>query len=131
MQQAAAAAMAELVWLYEHTYHAFGVVVAGSGVLEAVQRHPQLATRIMGSVHFQPLSGGDLIRTVQALDERFAATRGSTLLAHDEALCLGRLRPWAMTLEWLHTLGVHEGPVTPGVLAQIAHLMVSSEVGAA
>lgn len=123
--------MAELVWLYEHTYHGFGIVVAGSGVLDAVQRHPQLPTRIMGSVHFRPLTGADLIGTVQALDERFAATKPSTLLSHDEALCLGRLRPWAMTLEWLDTLGVHEGPVPSAMFAQLAHLMVASDVGAA
>lgn len=126
MQQAAAGAMAELVWLYEQAYHSFGIVVSGSGVLKAVKQYPQLATRIMGKVQFQPLTGEALLHAVTALDPRLAATPHTRLLAHNQALCLGRLRPWVLTIRWLDVLGIEHGPVPTNAFLQIEHLMVES-----
>jgi DNA transposition AAA+ family ATPase len=122
LQNAQADAMQELVWLYEATEHAFALVVIGTGVLGAVARYPQLQSRIMGAVTFEPLRGKDLINAVQTLDPRLAATEVSVLAQHDQAICAGLLRRWVMTIRWLNTFG-HEGPVDAGTLAQIATLV--------
>jgi hypothetical protein len=122
LQNTQADAMQELVWLYEEVQHSFALVVVGTGVLGAVQRYPQLQSRIMGSVVFDALRGHDLIEAVQAMDPRFAATTPSVLAQHDQAVCAGLLRRWVQTVRWLNVLG-HEGPVTTDTFAQIQTIL--------
>lgn len=111
-------AMQELVWLYENSDQAFALVVVGTGVLAALQRHKQLATRVMGKVTFAPLQGSDLLPAVRMLDPRLAATSSSVLLQHDDAACGGVLRSWINTIKWLDVFG-HEGAVTADLFADI------------
>lgn len=122
LQNTQADAMQELVWLYEEVQHAFALVVVGTGVISAVDRYPQLKSRIMGQVIFETLRGEDLIAAVKSLDPRLAATQTSVLAQHDQACCAGLLRRWIMTIRWLNSFG-HDGPVSPQVFAQIRSLM--------
>lgn len=119
LQNTQANAMQELVWLYEETQHSFGLIIVGSTVLTAVQRYPQLASRIMGKVIFKPIRGMELIETVRQLDPRLAATDDAALIHHDDACAKGLMRTWAKTVEWLDVLGVTQGPVSDETLAHI------------
>ncbi|MGY1714366.1 AAA family ATPase [Geodermatophilus sp. SYSU D01106] len=118
LQNTQANALQELVWLYEESDHAFGLVVVGTGVISAAQQYPQLLSRIMGEVTFAPLRGERLIAAVQRLDARFAATPTRLLAQHDQAACAGLLRRWVQTVRWLNRLDV-TGAVTADDLAQI------------
>lgn len=111
-------AMQELVWLYENSDQAFALVVVGTGVLSALERHKQLATRVMGKVTFAPLQSNDLLPAVRMLDPRLAATSSSILLQHDDAACGGVLRSWINTIKWLDVFG-HTGPATADLLADV------------
>lgn len=122
LQNTAADALQELVWLYEETAHAFGLVVVGTGVLQAAQQYPQLYSRIMGAVTFAPLLGEQLIEAVQQLDKRFAATPKRLLAQHNEAACAGLLRRWVQTVRWLNRLDI-SGAVTADDFAQIRRLL--------
>lgn len=111
LQNSQVAALQDLVWLYEESDHAFGLVVVGTGVLQAIQEYPQLATRVMGSVTFQPLTGTDLITALQQMDDRLAVTPPASLLRHDNRDCKGNLRRWVQTVAWLDGLDVPAGSV--------------------
>lgn len=119
LQNTEASAMQELVWLYEETQHAFGLVIVGSTVLTAVKRHPQLATRIMGAVTFAPLRDQELLDTLAELDPRLRDTGRERLLRHDEKCARGLMRTWVKTIEWLDLLGIDSGPVPEAVLKNI------------
>ena len=106
LQYTAINSMQELVWLYEETYRSFGLVIAGHGVHEAVQKYPQLATRLMTVVEFAPLTGQVLLDTVRGLDHRFSSSGASVILRHDNAFSRGLLRNWIMTIRWLNKHGV-------------------------
>ncbi len=118
LQNTKAVGLQELVWLYEETGHAFGLVIVGTGVLAAAELYPQLASRIMGAVGFEPLYGDALIIAVQHLDQRLAATRVSLLAQHDQTACAGLLRRWVHTVRWLNAFGV-TGAATADDLAQV------------
>lgn len=122
LQNTQADAMQELVWLYEEVQHAFALVVVGTGVIAAVDRYPQLKSRIMGQVTFDTLRGADLIQAVQALDPRLAAAAPSVLGQHDQACCAGLLRRWVQTVRWLNVLE-YEGPVTADIFAHVATIL--------
>lgn len=109
LQNSAARSMQDLVWLYEESQHAFAVVVVGTNVLEAVAAYPQLLSRVMGAVTFQPLTGDVLVDTVRGLDDRLAQTSVGVLLTHNANACRGVLRRWIMTVEWLNTMGIPQG----------------------
>lgn len=126
LQRTAANSLMELTWLYEESFHAFGLVVAGSGVLTAVKQHPQLATRILGKWEFKPLTGEALISTVTALDPRFAATLKGCINRHDRNFCRGNLRDWIRTLKWARNLKL-DGPLTDEQFETIANIMPAWE----
>lgn len=119
LQNTEANAMQELVWLYEESQHAFGLIIVGSTVLTAVQKYPQLASRIMGKVIFKPILGKELLETVRQLDPRLAATPQNALVQHDDACARGLIRTWCKTVDWLNVLGIDEGPVSNEVFANI------------
>ncbi len=124
LQNSAVASMQDLVWLYEESNHAFAIVVVGTGVIDAVRAYPQLLSRMMGSVTFEPLRGEALINAVQGLDLRLAATPTGVLLTHDLNACSGILRRWVMTVHWLDALNQPAGePVTKDVLREVARRM--------
>jgi drug/metabolite transporter superfamily protein YnfA len=106
MQYTQANAMQELVWLYEGTGHAFALVVVGAGVLAATANYPQLHSRIMGQVVFQPLAGPALLTAVRALDPRLHDVPPDVLAAHDQRACDGLLRRWVQTIRWLNAFNV-------------------------
>lgn len=122
LQNTQADAMQELVWLYEEVQHAFALVVVGTGVIAAVDRYPQLKSRIMGQVVFDTLRGQELVQAVQALDPRLAATAPSVIGQHDQACCAGLLRRWVQTIRWLNVLE-HEGPVTAEMFKQVSTIL--------
>ncbi len=113
LQNSQIPSLADLVWLYEESQHAFGLVIVGTGVLEAIQAHRQLFTRVMGAVHFQALVGADLIEALHQMDDRLAATPNGVLLKHDNRHCKGNLRRWVQTVCWLNEFNLFPGrPVT-------------------
>ncbi|NYE35659.1 hypothetical protein F4692_000763 [Nocardioides cavernae] len=122
MQNSKVNAMQELTWLYEESDHSFGLVVVGTGVLDAVMQYPQLETRIMGEHTFQPLRGTDLITAVRGLDLRFADAPTTVLAEHNEAKCAGLLRRWVQTVRWLNTFEITE-TVTEDVLADVRAML--------
>lgn len=117
-------AMQELVYLYEESRHAFALIVVGAGVLQAVSHHPQLLSRIMGQVVFEPLKGRHLVAAVRELDSRFADTAPTVISQHDQAACHGLLRRWALTTEWLDSFAV-SGTATNDDLASIRSMLPS------
>jgi hypothetical protein len=122
MQNSRKDSMAELVYLYEQSNHAFALIMVGTHVIDTIKAHPQLDTRVMGKVLFQPLSGPSLINAVQKLDARLAATDRAAIAAHDSAACNGLLRTWVMTIKWMDRLAI-TGTVSPADFAQIATLL--------
>ena len=118
LQYSQPSAMQELVYLYEESAHAFALIVVGAGVLSAVAQHPQLLSRIMGQVVFEPLAGPELLTAIRELDPRYADTPPSVLSQHDQAACHGLLRRWTKTSDWLDLLGV-TGSVSNDDLAQV------------
>jgi len=122
MQNSRADSMAELVYLYEQSDHAFALIMVGTHVIDAIKAHPQLNTRVMGKVLFQPLSGPTLIDAVQQLDPRLDKTSRAAIAAHDSAACNGLLRTWVMTIKWMDRLAI-TGAASPADFAQIATLL--------
>lgn len=122
MQNSRKDSMAELVYLYEQSNHAFALIMVGTHVIEAIKAHPQLDTRVMGRVRFQPLSGAALVDAVQQLDPRLAKTKRTDIAAHDSAACIGLLRSWVMTIKWMDRLQV-TGAVSAEEFAQIRSLL--------
>lgn len=116
LQNTGANAMQDLVYLYEEAEHAFALVLVGSTVLTAVNAHPQLATRIMGSTTFLPLAGDELLQTVRDMDPRLARTPAAVLLEHDARACKGVLRRWVKTIDWLDEAKIHDSEAVPNAV---------------
>jgi replication-associated recombination protein RarA len=106
LQNTQAFALQELVYLYEESGHAFGLVLVGTGVVNAAAAHPQLLSRIMSSIYFAPLVGATLIAHIREIDPRFEQASTSVLAEHDQQACAGLLRRWVHTVRWLNCLDV-------------------------
>lgn len=129
LQHSLANVMQELTWLYEESDHRFGVLMVGTGVIEALERYPQLQTRTFTDHTFTPLRGAGLYETVRQLDDRFERATDTVLQRHDEIKCAGLLRRWGQTVTWLNEFGVTD-TVTDTVLGDVRSMMASSRTPA-
>lgn len=96
--------MRELTWAYEESRRGFTLVLVGTGVLNALGRHPQLEGRLLGEVVFAPLAGDEMLDAVRVLDPRLGKATNDTLSRHNHKACNGLLRRWTQTIEWLDIL---------------------------
>lgn len=74
MQNCGSRGMKELVHLYEATERSFAIAAVGTRVIEAIAEYPQLQSRVLGTVRFEPLHGPELVTAVRELDDRLADT---------------------------------------------------------
>lgn len=122
LQNSLANVMQELTWLYEESDHGFGLIVVGTGVINALNRYPQLQTRLLTDHTFMPLRDTDLVTAVRDIDDRFCDASDAVLKEHDEAKCAGLLRRWGQTVTWMNELGITE-TVDAAILRDVRSMM--------
>lgn len=73
----------------------FPLFLVGATVQEAISRNDELVSRVEFPIRIDVLSTDDIIKAVQAISARCAATPVKRLLAFDSVIGRGNLRAWS------------------------------------
>lgn len=125
VQNLGAQGIAMLRYLHDrtrrHGRHAFSLVLVGYGVGKVIAKRPELASRVLSSLYFAPLRGGQLTDYLHQRDPRLAASVPAALVKLNSTYAGGLLRRWEHVLRAVDAL--HLEQVGPDQVPDILHLI--------
>lgn len=122
VQNAGTAGIQTLRYLHDRSGCSFALLLVGWRALQTVQHHPDLESRIIAKVAFQPLTGDALINYLHQIDDRYAATPVSVLRRVNDKYASGNLRHWDFLARALDALGF-TGPLDNDTADQVLSYM--------
>lgn len=122
VQNTGARGIQTLRYLHDRSGCTFAMLLTGWEALRTIRDHPDLESRVISQVLFTPLTGADLISTVQAMDPRLAATPVPVLVRINDTYARGILRNWEFFILALNAFG-HTGPVDAALADDLISFM--------
>jgi DNA transposition AAA+ family ATPase len=116
-----------LRYLHDRSGCSFALLFTGWEALRTIRNHPDLESRVISEVHFQPLTGQSLIETLRQLDERLALTTEEVLRQVNDTYARGVLRNWEFFCLALDAFG-HTSAVDRDLAKEIIAYMTSPDL---
>lgn len=126
VQNAGTPGIQTLRYLHDRSGCTFALLLVGWQALRTIQEHPDLESRIIAKVLFEPLTGRALLEYLKASDPRYADTPTPVLQHINDVYALGNLRHWNYLGRALDALGFRD-PLDRQTADQVIAYMQSSQ----
>lgn len=110
-----------LRYLHDRSACSFAMLLVGWRALETIQAHPDLESRVIAFVEFEPLTGKDLLEYVFARHPELTGTPPEVIRHLDDTSARGNLREWRNITETIAALNLPL-PLTEATARQLAAL---------
>lgn len=115
-----------LRYLHDRSGCSFALLLTGWEALRTIRNHPDLESRVISEVRFQPLTGQDLLETLRQFDSRLAETSDDVLRQVNDMYARGVLRNWEFFCLALNAFG-HASAVDADLAREIVAYMTSRD----
>lgn len=126
VQNAGTPGIQTLRYLHDRSGCTFALLLVGWQALRTIQEHPDLESRIIAKVVFEPLTGKALLDFLRASDARYAQTPTKVLQHINEVYAAGNLRHWNYLARALDALGFHD-PLDQDTADQVVAYMRTTQ----
>jgi DNA transposition AAA+ family ATPase len=122
VQNCGAAGIQTLRYLHDRSGCTFAMLLVGWQALATIREHPDLQSRVITQLVFEPLSGTDLYTYLKACYPELGETPQAVLQRVNDTLAHGNLRDWRNFIETVHTTGMPT-PLSRGNVDDLILLM--------
>lgn len=122
VQNAGTPGIQTLRYLHDRSGCTFALLLVGWRALLTIKEHPDLDSRIIAKVGFEPLTGDTLITFLRQSDPRYAETPTAVLRHINDTYASGNLRHWNYLSRALDALGF-TGPLDQTTATQVVSYM--------
>jgi len=106
VQNCGTAGIQALRYLHDRSGCSFALLLVGWQALDTIRAHPDLQSRVISEVIFEPMSGRELFDYVHASHEELATTTREVLSFVDSHYARGILRNWRNVAETMTATGL-------------------------